>query len=592
MNWPAGQAMTRIPRVFIGIAAGAILLIAWLFYVRQPTQPQPPPGESSAARARGGQLTATFRREPPTFNRYVRAGANAATELVSRLTGDGLVRIDRVTGEVEPRLAESWSASDDRLSYTLKLRPGVKFSDGAPFTSADVLFSFEAAYKGDGSTLGDTVKVGNEPLEVSAPDDLTVVMRFPTAFAPALRVLDGLPMLPKHKLEAAVSDGRFAGAWGPTTPPDEMAGLGPFVLTEYSPGQRVLFARNPNFWRKDPAGVQLPYLDRIVIDIVTDQNAEVLRLEAGQADLITSEARPEDIAPFRRDAQAGRLQLVEVGVSLDPNQLWFNLRADAKAKDPRRSWLQSEELRKAISHAIDRDGFVNSVYLGAGVPIWGPVTPGNHLWYTPDVPTYPYDVTRARELLGQIGLADRNGDGMLEDSAGAPARFTIITQQGHTLRERSAAVIQEQLRKVGLTVDVVTLDPGGLFGRFVKGDYDTIFFGVDSNDFEPAALREFWLSSGQYHFWNPMQPKPATEWEARIDELMTRQMATADLNERKRLFAEAQRVLGEHVPALYFAAPKIFVAMSPRVAGATPALFSPQVLWNAEVLAVRQPAAR
>lgn len=584
--------MTRISRASLGIVVAVILLFAWLLYVRQPVQPQPSAGESPAAPSRGGQLTTTYRREPPTFNRYVGAGANAATELVARLTGDGLVRINRVTGELEPRLAESWAASDDRLTYTLKLRAGVKFSDGAPFTSVDVLFSFDAAYNGDGSTLGDAVKVGGKPLEVSAPDDLTVVIRFPAAFGPGLRLLDGLPILPKHKLDAAVRETRFAGAWGSTTPPGEMAGLGPFMLTEYSPGQRVVFARNPNFWRQDAAGVQLPYLDRIVIDIVTDQNAEALRLQAGQADLITSEARPEDIAPFRRDAQAGRLQLVEVGVGVDPNQLWFNLVAGAKAKDPRRSWLQSEGLRKAISHAVDRDAFVNAVYLGAGVPIWGPITPGNHIWYTPDVPTYPQDVTRARELLGQVGLADRNGDGLLEDRTSAPARFAIITQQGHTLRERSVAVIQEQLRKVGLTIDVVTLDTGGLFGRYAKGDYDAIFFGVESNDFEPSALREFWLSSGQFHFWNPMQPKPATEWEARIDDLMTRQEAMDDLSARTRLFADAQRLLAEHAPALYFASPTIFVAMSPRVVGATPALFNPQVLWNAEALGVRQSAAR
>ncbi len=584
--------MTRISRASLGIVVAVILLFAWLLYVRQPVQPQPSAVESPAGPSRGGQLTATYRREPPTFNRYVSAGANAATELVARLTGDGLVRINRVTGELEPRLAESWAASDDRLTYTLELRAGVKFSDGAPFTSADVLFSFDAAYNGDGSALGDAIKVGNKPLEVSAPDDLTIVLRFPAAFAPGLRLLDGLPILPKHRLDAALREKRFAAAWGPMTPPGEMAGLGAFVLTEYSPGQRVVFARNPNFWRKDAAGVQLPYLDGLVIDIVTDQNAEALRLQAGQADLITSEARPEDIAPFRRDAQAGRLQVVEVGVGVDPNQLWFNLVPGAKETDPRRTWLQSEELRHAISHAIDRGAFVNSVYLGAGVPIWGPITPGNHIWYTPDVPTYPRDVTRARALLGQVGLADRNGDGMLEDRTGAPARLAIITQQGHTLRERSAAVIQEQLRQVGLAIDVVTLDTGGLFGRYAKGDYDAIFFGVESNDFEPSALREFWLSSGQFHFWNPMQPKPATEWEARIDDLMTRQEAMDDLSARKRLFADAQRILAEHAPALYFASPKIVVAMSPRIVGATPALFNPQVLWNAEALGVRQPAAR
>lgn len=580
--------MTRTSRALVGIGVAVILLMALLLYVRRPAQP--PPAATSPAPARGGQLTATFRREPASFNRYI--SAQASSELVARLTHDPLVRINRITGDIEPRLAESWTVSGDRLTYTLTLRPGVTFSDGTPFTAADVLFSFKAASGVKESQLIDALSVGKRPLEVSAPDDRTVVIHFPSTFAPGLRLLDALPIYPKHKLEAALTEGRFDKMWATTTPPAELVGLGPFVVSEYVAGQRLVLARNPNFWRKDAAGVQLPYLDRVVVEIVPDQNAEVLRFQAGQSDLMTDQARPDDIAAFRREAQAGRLQLVEVGIGMDANLLWFNLRPDAKANDPRRPWLQSEELRKAISYAINREQFVNTVYLGAAAPIYGPVTPGNHIWYAPDVPTYPHDLARARELLGRIGLADRTGDGMLEDRSGAPVRFSIITQQGHTLRERGAAVIQEQLRQLGIAVDLVKLDPGGLFGRYMSRDYDAIFHGVDASDFDPTANKEFWLSSGLFHFWNQQQPQPATDWEARIDELMARQETTLNPDERITLFAEAQRIFGEHVPALCFAAPKIFIAMSPRMAGATPSLFKPEVLWNAEVLAVRQTGTR
>lgn len=582
--------MTRISRAFIGIAVAAILLITWLLYVRQPPRPEAPIEGSSAAPTRGGQLTVSFRTEPRSFNRYI--ANDAASELVARLTQDRLVRINRVTGEVEPRLAESWTEDAEGRSYTVKLRSGVRFSDGAPLTSADVLFSFEAAYHAEGSRLAGDLKVGGQPLAVSATDDLTVAIRFPSTFAPGLRILDSLPILPRHKLGPALAEGRFHEAWNSKTAPSELAGLGPFVLTEYAPGQRLVFARNPNFRVKDASGTQLPYLDRLLVEIVPDQNAEVLRLQAGQTDLTTSEVRPEDIAALRRDGQAGRVQLLEVGVGLNINALWFNLRPEAKAKDPRRAWLQSEALRKAISHAIDRDRFVNTVYLGAAAAIYGPVSPGNRLWYAADAPTYPHDLARARELLAQLGLADTDGDGMLEDAAGAPVRFAILTQQGQTLRERGAAVIQEQLRQIGITADIVKLDPPSLGKRFGEGDYDAMFFGFEVTDFEPAANLQFWLSSGDFHLWHPNQPKPATAWEARIDELIARQVTAMDLGERQRLFSEAQRVFGAHAPALYFAAPKIFVAMSPRVAGATPAVLNPQVLWNAEILAVRQPVAR
>jgi peptide/nickel transport system substrate-binding protein len=467
----------------------------------------------------------------------------------------------------------------------------VQFSDGVPFTSADVLFTFQAVYD-ESSKTPDEFEVAGRPLAVSAPDGQTVVITFPSPYAPGLRMLDGLPILPRHKLGSALREGRLGDVWKAATPPAELTGLGPFVVASYAPGQRMIFTRNPHYWRRDTSGVQLPYLDRLVLDFVPDQNAEVLRLEAGQSDLMTAEARPEDIAAFRNAAAAGRLQLVDAGVSRDSNLLWINLRPDAKLTPARRAWLQSEPFRKAISYAVDRQQFVNTVYLGAAVPIWGPVTPSYGMWYVPDLPTYPYDPDKARALLAGLGLADRNGDGVLEDRQGEPVRFSILTQQGVDTRERGAAVIQEQLRQVGVAVDVVALDPGALVQRFATGDYDAMFYGVESSDSDPASNVAFWLSSGAFHFWDPGQPKPATEWEARIDDLMQRQVTTTDLQERRTLFSQVQRIFAEHVPALYFAAPEIYVAMSPRVANAVPVPSRPQVLWNADVLAVRPGGAR
>jgi len=297
--------MTRTSRAFLAVAVVGIVLLAWLLYVRAPAPTQP--GTTPTGPARGGRLTATFRTEPESFNRL--AARRAAGELFSRLTNAGLVRINRATGVVEPRLAESWISSPDGLVWTLKLRRGVQFSDGQPFTSADVTFSFEAAMA-EGSMITDDLKVGGKPIEVTAPDESTVIVRFPSPYAPGLRMLDILPILPRHALEGALKAGQLMKTWNTTTPPRDLVGLGPFILTEYVPGQRLVFARNPHFWLKDTAGAQLPYLDGLTIDTVPDQNGEMLRLEAGQTDLTTGEARADDVAALRRDAQAGRVQLV------------------------------------------------------------------------------------------------------------------------------------------------------------------------------------------------------------------------------------------------------------------------------------------
>ncbi len=525
------------------------------------------------------RLVATIRREPRTLNRFM--SSNPVENVIALLTQATLVRVNRATGALEPRLARTWSVSPDGLAYTLHLRDDLAFSDGAPFTAADVVFTFEVLYdRRVGSQLTSYFQIDSRPLTIRAIDDHTVNVTFPSSYGPGLTLLDSLPILPKHKLDAAYRAGRFAEAWNLQTPPSEIVGLGPFVLTEYASGQHLRFARNPRF-----LGKPLPHLDEIELDIVPEQNAEVLRLESGQSDLAYDFARAEDLALLRQDEARGKIRLVDAGIEIAPEALWFDLAPGAPhAKD--RPWLQRDELRQAISYAVDRKAIVDSVYLGAAVPIGGPMTPGHGEWYAPDLPQLVYDPARAKALLAKIGLVDRDGDGKLEDARNQPARFSILTTKGSTIRERASSVIQDQLRRIGLAVDVVPVETGQLIAQFGKGDYDAIYYGFHSDAIDPALNSEFWMSAGSFHLWNPQQPRPATAWEAKIDDLMRQQSTTLDSAERHRLFREVQMIFSEHLPCVYFAAPKAIVAMSARVRGATPSMLQPPVLWNAEVLSV------
>ncbi len=527
----------------------------------------------------------TIRDEPQTFNRLV--ARDNVSVLMTHLTQAGLVRINRTDDVVEPWLAESWTSDDDGRTHRLTLRDGVTFSDGEPFSSADVLFSFEAVYdERVGSTMADSLRVNGQPIRVEAPDATAVVVRFPVPYGPGLRVLAGLPILPRHLLEPALREGTLHDAWGLSTPPAEMAGLGPFVIESYQPGQRLVFGRNTHYWRTDEAGVQLPHLDRITLEIVADQNAEVLRLETGQVDFISSGIRAEDFASLSRAAEAGQVQLFHLCVGLDADFLAFNLQPAAMADDPRRGWLQSLDWRLAVSHTVDRARFAETIYLGLAEPIFGPITPGNRTWFLPDLPVYDYDLPRAQELLDGLGLVDRDGDGLREDRGGRPVRFTLITQQGNTSRERAAQVLQADLRQVGIGVDVVPLDFGALIERVMSMDFDAVYFGFRASDTDPAANLDFWLSSAAFHLWNPSQPMPATDWERRIDELFAQQLTLSDMDERRRLFNEAQTLFAENQPILYFAAPRLSIATSTRLANVEPSLLEPYVLWNADTLAV------
>jgi peptide/nickel transport system substrate-binding protein len=281
------------------------------------------------------------------------------------------------------------------------------------------------------------------------------------------------------------------------------------------------------------------------------------------------------------------VKIVDLGVAPDADSLWFNLKPGTFARDPRTAWLQRDELRRAISLAVDRRAFADTVFLGAGEPVYGPETTANKKWYWSGTPATPHDPAGAKALLATLGLRDTNGDGVLEDAHGSPARFTLVTQKGRPRLERGAAVVREELKKIGVVVDVVALDANAVFERIGSGQYDAVYFHPSRSDPDPAITPDFWFSSGTAHLWNMAQPKPATEWEARIDDLMTRQIASLDEGERKRLFDDVQRIFIEHVPVLYFAAPRVLVAMSSRVVDASPALALAPILWSPDTVAIR-----
>ena len=577
--------MNRHSRVLLSILIVAVVVVPYWYWSTTPKTPRSGAPTVADWPARGGSVVTSLRTEPRSFNRIVQQAVT--TDIFTFLTQGRLVRVNRATTELEPWLAEKWTVSDDGRTYTLTLRDGVAWSDGTPFTSADALFSFQALYDPrSASPLASSMKVGDQSLTVSAPDARTVVVTFPETFGPGLRLIDQLPILPKHKLEAAFNAGTFAKAWAPDTPPSEIVGLGPFVLSQYQPGQRLVFDRNPRYWRRDERGIQLPYLDRLTIELLPDQDAELLRIQAGQSDFMQQPLRTADIETLRPLEGQGKVRIVELGVSPDADSFVFNLRPAKWEPDPRRAWLPRKEFRQALSHGVDREAFANTVYLGAAVPIHGPVTPGNPRWFWPSIPRYEFSREKARALLEGLGLSNRDADEWLEDASGSDARFTVLTFRGNRVLERSAAVLRDDLRHIGVALDVVALEPNAVQQAIISGDFEAALINLFMSDPDPAMTKDLWLSSGSFHLWNPGQQTPGTDWERQLDELAAKQARTLDEGERKRLFNEMQRVFSENLPMLHFAAPRVFIGASPRLANLQPALLRPHILWSADTIAV------
>jgi peptide/nickel transport system substrate-binding protein len=570
----------------LGIAVTAGLLVAGYSFWKSPATPGSLNSTAaSAPQRRGGQLVTSGRAGPRTFNRLV--GQDQLSSVLSMLTMGRLVRVNYRTFDVEPWLAETWDRSPDALTYTFHLRPGLVWSDGVAFTASDVVFTLQAIFDPKTeSFLADVLSVGGKPITAEAPDASTVVVHFPSPSGPGIRLLDSLWILPKHKLESALKQGTLASAWGTDTPPSELVAMGPFVVREYVPNQRIVLDRNPNYWRKADDGTALPYLDRIVYEIIPDQDAELVRLQSGELDLTQSELRPDDYVPAKRAEEQGKLKVVEVGLSPKAEGFWFNLKPEAWGKDARFAFVRRKEFRQAISYAVDREKFAENVYLGAAVPIWGPVTPSNTQWFWPDVPRYFHDVNKAKALLKSIGLEDRNGNGVVEDAQGHEARFTVLTQRGIGWYERGLAELRGQLAPAGIAIEAAPLENAALIQRMLKSDYEAMYQRFGTTDLDPASELDMWLSSGDGHFWHfgDSNPEP---WERDIDALMQENASTVDQMRRQQQFRQVQRVFAENLPVLSFAAPRMYYAYNVRVQGVMPSVLRPVALWNADMLSVR-----
>jgi peptide/nickel transport system substrate-binding protein len=542
-----------------------------------------PPGRA------GGRMVVGLRSEPKTLN-PVLAADDTSRDVIRCLAAD-LIHISRETLKTEPALAKSWTVSHDGKQFTLHLRQGLRFSDGQPLNADDVLFSFHL-YLDEKihSPQRDLLVIGGKPVDVLRVDDYTVRFVLAQPYAAAERIFDGLAILPRHLLEETYRSGNFAHAWNPSAPPNQFAGLGPFRLKEYVPGQRVVLEKNPYYWKKDRAGNRLPYLDEIVFLFVPSEDAQVVRFEAGDTDVL-SRFSAENFVVLEREQAARGYHLYDLGAGFEYNFLFFNLN-DLTAKGrpeiaKKQSWFQDARFRQAVSVAIDRESIMRLVYHGRATALWGNVTPGNKLWIDHALPHPAQSLDRSRQLLQSAGFSLKS-DGTLVDAHGSPVEFSILTSSSNAQRSKMATLIQDDLSKLGMNVHVVSLEFRAMVDRLLNTyDYEAAVMGLVTGDADPTPEMNVWLSSGETHLWHPEQVQPATPWEAEIDQLMQQQMITLDYGKRKQLYDRVQEIIAEILPVICLVSPNILVGARDRVGNFRPAILDPYTLWNIEQLYIR-----
>jgi peptide/nickel transport system substrate-binding protein len=555
--------------------------------------PEPPRIASCEPGVRGGRLKISNFSDPKTFN-PITANETSSLDLIYWLF-EGLVKKNQITHEIEPGMAERWTVEPDQKTWTFYLRKGVRWSDGKPFTADDVLFTYNDVIYNTNivNVKVDYIRVDGKNFAVTKIDDHTVRVVTPDIYAPFLEFFAfDVRLLPKHILSRAVAEKRFEAAYGVNTPPGELVGSGPFRLKQHKAGQYTLVERNPYYFVVDSKGQRLPYFDAAIMMVVPDQNAMSLRFLNGETDLLEF-VRPEEYDQFKQASNGGNFKLLELGVTPQRDLIILNQNTGTNSTtggpyvDPvKLKWFRNAKFRQAVSFAIDRPSIVQSTLGGRGEPNYNFITRANERWFNTNIARYPYSPARAKELLAQIGIRDRNNDGFIEDAEGNVIEFEMNTNAGNSRREKGAVIVQDDLKKLGIRVNFRPLDFNTIVQKFTTTfDFECVFLGLASESVDPAEGLNVLRSSGFAHQWFPRQKTPSTEWEARIDALMSANLKTFDFAERKKTFDEVQVIMAEQMPMIPTVAMNAYSAARSNVGNLRPIVHHHnRLVWNIEEL--------
>jgi len=526
----------------------------------------------------GGTLITTLLGDPKTFNTII-AQETSSTDITDGLIFEGLVTRHGVTTEFIPELAKDWEISEDGTVYTFHLRRGVQWSDGVEFTADDVMFTFDVIKDEDVPTsTRDVMMVDGQFPEYRKVDKYTVEIEIPKPFAPFLNNMTTY-IIPKHKLYDAWKAGDFNDMWGIDTEPSEIVGTGPFTLGDYKPGERVVMTRNAYHWRRDPQGKPLPYIIRWVRVISESQETQALLFEKGETHFHA--VRGIDFKRFAEDAESGNYTMVDAGPTFSTNFLVFNMNPrNPKLEDQpwKYEWFTNLHLRKAVAYSMDKDTMINQALAGFGSKQWSPVSAPNKVFLNEDVTKYHYSLDKAREELEKGGFT-WNSEGELLDEEGRRVEFNMVTNAGNTVREQILNIVATELRTLGMKINSTPIEFNKLVSQLTSEfDFDTIIIGL-TGGVEPHSGSNVWPSNGHLHMWNPVQEEPATEWEARIDELFELGASAVKTEERVKYYNEFQEIIADRVPVIYTVTPNSLYAIRNNLKN-TEATAYGGVTWN------------
>ena len=519
----------------------------------------------------GGIWYDTILSDPKTFNQLIADRDGTSASIVS-MTLEYLIDYDKYKRQWKPSAA-SFEIETDIEKNTLTVHYTIRddlywtwynSDKKVPVTSDDFVFWYNEI---DGDPSVGTGNYGSQwivmedgseaHIDCIKIDDKNFDFVFPRIVADPL-LTTNMELCPSFIFKPAKEKDGAEGIkalFSIDKDPKELPSCGMWYITEYIPAQRLVFTRNPNYWQKDSNGNSIPYPEQKVFQIVGDTNTDYLLFKQGQTEVYSpSPEQVEDLVANQKEDYTVFNAEGSMGASL-----WsFNQNPQNKDK-PYYNWFTKKEFRQAMSCLFNRDRVALQTYRGLAEPKYS-FFPEANPFYNPDITLkYKYDPQKAEKLLQSAGFIKK--DGIYYDEKGNKVEFDLLINSGGTTANDMAQILSDECEKVGITLNVRQIDFQKLVEMITSTyDWQSILLALGSNLF-PSQGANVWPSNGALHLWYPLQEKPATEWEARVDYLYNEGSYTLDHDKAKEIWDEYQEILLEQCPVIYLMRSKSFFAI-------------------------------
>jgi peptide/nickel transport system substrate-binding protein len=539
------------------------------------TRTKPWRGEEFAPGRLGGTWNSSMIKDPKSFNHLI-AERDAETAGIMRMLTDYLVEYDVVRREWKARCASPRivvNEAEQTLDVIYTLRDNLYWSyynsnRKIPVTSDDVVFWYDeiegdenfqsSAYNGQFLIMED----GDEArITIHKIDDKSFRFHFPRIIADPL-LTTNRDFGPRHVYEPAKKAKGVQGVldlFSVASDPRQIPSMGQWFLVEYVQSQRLVFKRNPDYWNKNSAGISIPYIEEDIVQILPDQNTQYLVFKEGK--LETYGARPEDIDELVNKQNNGYTVFNAEG-NMGAGMWSFNQNPQ-NSNEPYYDWFTKKEFRQAMSCLLNRQRINAQVYRGLAEPKLDFFPPPNPFFNPDIVLEYQYSPAKALDLLKSAGFT-RNRRGELHDDKNRRVEFDLSFTADNNVTADIASIIVDELGKIGIKVNIRATDFQKLVEQLTSTyDWQTIMIGLGTNLF-PSQGSNVWPSDGNLHLWHPLQEKPFTEWEARIDYLYNEGSYTIDRQKAFAIWDEYQRLILEQCPVIYLMRMRGFWAIQNR----------------------------